>query len=222
VLIGGGTVGYMAPERLQPSSTDAQSMTPAADIYALGMLFYEMITGKLPGRRSPLPSQARKDVPAAFDDVFDKMTRDDLGERYKGIEEVLEGVYKAFPSKEVFSQGTILLWSEDPKPLPAVPEPQPQPPVQVSLPDPVVPASPPPLPGMPAAAVSAAAAAAISSRSVAGSYDTSEVKTGEIDLEDAIDEQTVPAMSSPPKRKGPPPPPPPPPGSKRRTKAFDE
>lgn len=116
VLVGGGTVGYMAPERLQPHSGAA--IGPAADIYGLGVLFYEMITGKLPGRRSPLPSQARKDVPSAFDDVFDKMTRDELMERYTSIDDVLEGLYKAFPSKEVFSQGTILLWSEDPNPLP--------------------------------------------------------------------------------------------------------
>jgi serine/threonine protein kinase len=124
VLIGGGTVGYMAPERLQPSASDSGSLHPAADIYALGMLFYEMLTGKLPGRRSPLPSQARKEVPAAFDDVFDKMTRDDLNERYKSVDEVLDGLYKAFPSKEVFAQGTILLWSEDPKPLPKAAEPE--------------------------------------------------------------------------------------------------
>ena len=116
VLVGGGTVGYMAPERLQPSG-EAQP-TGAADIYALGVLFYEMITGKLPGRRSPLPSQARKDVPTAFDDVFDKMTRDELSERYTRIDDVLDGVYRAFPNKEVFAPGTILLWSEDPHPLP--------------------------------------------------------------------------------------------------------
>lgn len=121
VLVGGGTVGYMAPERLQPNANET-SLHPAADIYALGMLFYEMLTGKLPGRRSPLPSQARKEVPAAFDDVFDRMTRDELGERYKNVDEVLDGLYKAFPSKEVFTPGTILLWAEDPKPLPKAPE----------------------------------------------------------------------------------------------------
>lgn len=125
VLVGGGTVGYMAPERLQPSAGAA--IGPPADIYGLGMLFYEMITGKLPGRRSPLPSQARKDVPSAFDDVFDKMTRDELPERYARIDDVLEGVYKAFPSKEVFSQGTILLWAEDPNPLPRPVSEPPQP-----------------------------------------------------------------------------------------------
>jgi serine/threonine protein kinase len=120
VLVGGNTVGYMAPERLQPVGGDAADLTPAVDIYALGLLFYEMITGKLPGRRSPLPSQARKDVPSAFDDVFDRMTRDEVGERYRSVDEVLDGLYKAFPSKEVFTKGTLLLWARDPKPLPEV------------------------------------------------------------------------------------------------------
>lgn len=120
VLVGGGTVGYLAPERLQPGRGDHQGLTPAADVYGLGMLFYEMLTGKLPGRRSPLPSQARKEVPSAFDDVFDRMTRDEIGERSASIDDVLEGIYKAFPSKEVYSQGTILLWAEDPRPLPEV------------------------------------------------------------------------------------------------------
>jgi serine/threonine protein kinase len=136
VLVGGGTVGYMAPERLQ-SSGEGQ-ITASSDIYALGVLFYEMITGKLPGRRSPLPSQARKDVPTAFDDVFDKMTRDELSERYSKIDDVLEGIYRAFPSKEVFSQGTILLWAEDPHPLP-------KPPVAEEKPE-TVEAAPPPTP----------------------------------------------------------------------------
>ncbi len=121
VLVGGGTVGYMAPELLQPGEKAVPS--ESADIYSLGILFYEMLTGKLPGRRSPLPSQARKEVSSTFDEVFDRMTRDELPERYTRIDEVLEGLYKAFPSKEVFNSGTILLWADDPYPLP---EPEPE------------------------------------------------------------------------------------------------
>ena len=127
VLVGGNAVGYMAPERLQPVGGEAAELTPAVDVYALGLLFYEMITGKLPGRRSPLPSQARKDVPSAFDDVFDRMTRDEVEERYRSVDEVLDGLYKAFPSKEVFSKGSILLWARDPKPLPEAVEVAPEP-----------------------------------------------------------------------------------------------
>ena len=122
VLVGSGSVAYMPPERLQPAA-DQQELGPAADIYSLGILVYQMLTGKLPGRRSPLPSSARKgkEIPAGFDDVFDKMTRDELEDRYSSVDEVIAGIYKAFPTKEVFSAGTILLWADDPNPLP-VPE----------------------------------------------------------------------------------------------------
>ena len=126
ILVGGGTVGYMAPELLQPGMNGHRAVSAAADIYSLGMLFYEMITGKLPGRRSPLPSQAREDVPTAFDEVFDRMTRDELEDRYPNVQDVLDGIYKAFPTEEVFQMGSILLWSEDPTPMPE-PEPEPAP-----------------------------------------------------------------------------------------------
>lgn len=186
VLVGGNTVGYMAPERLQPVGGDEAQLTPAADIYALGLLFYEMITGKLPGRRSPLPSQARKDVPSPCDDVFDKMTRDELEERYKTIDEVLDGLYAAFPTKEVFQKGTILQWAVDPQPLPE-PEPELAPePEEVEaeeiLPEPELVAE---------EAVEAEVVAAPRS-------DDSEDKTGEIE---------VPAEARQTKRRGPPPPP---------------
>ncbi len=118
VLVSSGTVGYMAPERLQPESSSFVS--PASDIYSLGILAYEMLTGRLPGRRSPNPSQVQKEVPVAFDDVFDRMTRDDLGERYKTLDDVLEGIYQAFSTKEVYQRGTILLYADDPSPLPEI------------------------------------------------------------------------------------------------------
>lgn len=202
VLVGGNAVGYMAPERLQPVGGDETELTPAADIYALGLLFYEMITGKLPGRRSPLPSQARKDVPSAFDDVFDRMTRDELEERYKTVDEVLTGIYKAFPGKEVFTKGTILLWAEDPRPLPAeepaAPEAKPTPEPESLEIDEVLPE--PELLAEEAVEAEPVPAEVVGRSLVGRSSDDSEEKTGEI---------RVPEELRPPgtKRKGPPPPP---------------
>ena len=70
------------------------------------------------GRRSPLPSQAREGVPEAFDEVFDRMTRDALDERYSDVGAVLDGVYEAFAKDLVFESGTMLAWAEDPGPAP--------------------------------------------------------------------------------------------------------
>ena len=89
IFVSMGSVGYMAPEQFQdPRFADART-----DIYSLGILLYEMCTGRLPGRRSPMPSSLRDDFPAGLDDIFDRMTQDDPDERYPLIEAILDDVY---------------------------------------------------------------------------------------------------------------------------------
>ena len=49
----GGTPGYSAPEQM----ADPQRADSRADIYSLGAVFYEMLTGELPGQRLEPPSR---------------------------------------------------------------------------------------------------------------------------------------------------------------------
>ena len=54
----------MAPEQMRPRG----AVDHRADIYALGVLFYEMLTGELPLGRFPPPSQ-RVEVDVRIDEV---------------------------------------------------------------------------------------------------------------------------------------------------------
>jgi len=81
-----GTPEYMAPELAFDSD---QPASPSSDIYALGCMAYEMLTGSLPfdGRTAlaimvrhateepELPSRRRPGLPVAFDDVLMKALR---------------------------------------------------------------------------------------------------------------------------------------------------
>jgi hypothetical protein len=108
VFVGTGGMGYLPPELLSRS----KSVTASADVYSLGILFYEMLTGAIPGRRSPLPSQARKDVPEKLDALFDKMTQDRKDDRIPDIDGVLTEFYAAFGPSEWLKKGDLVLWSE--------------------------------------------------------------------------------------------------------------
>lgn len=110
VYVGMGTVAYMAPELF----TDPSSAGPQADIYALGIIFYELLTRKLPGRRSPMPSEIEPKLPAGIDDIFDLMTRDSRSERYSNVDDILEDFNKIENLSDVMDQQQQVLAAENP------------------------------------------------------------------------------------------------------------
>lgn len=110
VYVGIGSVAYMAPELF----TDPVGAGPQADIYALGIIFYELLTRRLPGRRSPMPSQINPNLPAQIDDIFDKMTRDSRSERYATVDDILADFEKIKDLQNVLDKQTQVMAAENP------------------------------------------------------------------------------------------------------------
>src|SRR5678815_2802578 len=110
IYVGMGNVAYMAPELY----TDPSATSPQTDIYALGIIFYELLTRKLPGRRSPMPSQINGTLPHGIDDIFDRMTRDARDERYNSIDEILDDIDKLEGTEAIIGSGDRVLVGDSP------------------------------------------------------------------------------------------------------------
>jgi eukaryotic-like serine/threonine-protein kinase len=110
VFVGMGAVAYMSPEQFrQPNLSTVKS-----DIYALGIMFYELLVGKVPGRRSPMPSSFFPDIPRAIDDIFDRMCYDDEEGRYGHVSEIFDDIYKSKEIMSLLDRRTGLLFVSDP------------------------------------------------------------------------------------------------------------
>ena len=89
-----GKVQYGAPEQ----RTDAKNVDHRADIYSLGVMFYEMMTNELPLGGGKI-SDANKKIPKSSDDLYKKATAPNPDKRFQSAQELrlaLERLYKEF------------------------------------------------------------------------------------------------------------------------------
>ncbi len=75
-----GTVDYMPPEQLRGQDVDARG-----DIYALGVILYELLTGQTPRGSFDPPHRVRSDVPAALSRVVMRALRPQAADRFASV-----------------------------------------------------------------------------------------------------------------------------------------
>lgn len=126
-----GTPEYMSPEQAR-----GEDAGPLSDLYALGVLFFEMLTGKLPFRSGdretllemqrsappPKPRALQPDVHPKAESIALRLLEKDPRKRFQDahhLQEELKALQRTLPS-QVWEVG-----SGDPMPAPAPPPPPP-------------------------------------------------------------------------------------------------
>jgi tRNA A-37 threonylcarbamoyl transferase component Bud32 len=107
-----GTLNYMAPEqRTRPQDVDHR-----ADIYSLGVVLYEMLTGELPLGRFSAPSEIVA-VDERFDGVVFRALEQEPQRRYQSVSELnmaVESIAVAMPGAKVPGrEGEAGRWEHD-------------------------------------------------------------------------------------------------------------
>jgi serine/threonine protein kinase/Tfp pilus assembly protein PilF len=99
-----GTAAYMSPEQVSGEKVDHRT-----DIWSLGIIFYELLTGELPFKadyeaawsylilnKEPLkPSELDRKIPSQLDSIAMKMLEKDREKRYSNIEDILKDLNEA-------------------------------------------------------------------------------------------------------------------------------
>ncbi len=145
-----GTPRYMAPEqRERPNEVDHR-----ADIYALGVVLYQMLTGELPAEKQLQPPSRRVKIDVRLDEVVLRALEQDPGRRYTSADELktrLETIAAEPPplarpptpparpadgSSSAKADESDLLWPQSPASPPPQSPPPPPPPASSFAPPP--------------------------------------------------------------------------------------
>lgn len=94
-----GSVSYLSPEQVERGISDAKS-----DVYSLGIVMFEMLTGRKPfdgespiqiayrhvNENIPAPSSLKRTIPASIDAFVLKATANDAGKRFRDANAMLD------------------------------------------------------------------------------------------------------------------------------------
>lgn len=108
-----GTLAYMAPERLHGESSSVQT-----DLYALGVVLYQMLTLQLPFQRKtiahfrkqvnneelidPIEVAPYRDIPHQLSEVCRKCLAHSVADRYKNVEELIREIKNYIEGKPLW------------------------------------------------------------------------------------------------------------------------
>ncbi len=120
-ISGIGSPAYMSPQQIKEQPLNHQT-----DIYSLGVVMYQLLTGTLPFTATnnfsvmyqitnvepPLPSSFRKDIPAAIDRIVRRAMEKELERRYQTWGEFSLDLAEAFRSAQRDSRGEEVADSE--------------------------------------------------------------------------------------------------------------
>ncbi|MFC7392505.1 Stk1 family PASTA domain-containing Ser/Thr kinase [Scopulibacillus cellulosilyticus] len=116
-----GSAHYLSPEQAKGSKATIKS-----DIYALGIVMYELLTGRLPfpgtspvtvalkhlNEQMPLPSEYRSDIPQSLENIVIKATAKSPEKRYENMPELYNDLSTALnPDRQ--NEPRLVLADED-------------------------------------------------------------------------------------------------------------
>ena len=110
MVVGIGSPAYMSPQQIKEQALDHQT-----DIYSLGVVMYQLLTGHLPFNATnnfsmmyqitmvepPPPSSHRSEIPASLDQIVKRAMQKDIKRRYASWDEFAHDLAEAFRAEHL-------------------------------------------------------------------------------------------------------------------------